>query len=147
MYAVLLATHNVVRWLVLAVGLYAVVRVWRGWMTRAVWTERDARLLKTFPGTASLQFVLGILLYIMSPLIRQGWGDFGAAMRDPALRKFVVEHPIMMIAFVALAHIGAGRVRKATSDSGRFQTATIFWGVALAIALGFIPWNSPLLPF
>ena len=83
----------------------------------------------------------------MSPLIRQGWGDFGAAMRDPALRKFVVEHPIMMIAFVALTHIGAGRVRKATSDSGRYQTATIFWGIALAIVLAFIPWNRPFLPF
>lgn len=147
MYSVLLSTHNVVRWLVLAVGLYALVRVWRGWITRAVWTDRDAKLLKLFPGVASLQFVLGIVLYIMSPLVRQGFGDFGAAMRDPLLRKFVVEHPILMVAFVALVHIGAGRVRKATSDSGRFQTATIFWGIALVVALGFIPWNRPLLPF
>jgi hypothetical protein len=147
MYSVLLATHNVVRWLVLAVGLYALVRVWRGWMTRAVWTDREAGLLKSFPAVASLQFVLGIVLYILSPLVRQGWGDFGAAMRDATVRKFVVEHPIMMIAFVALVHIGAARVRKATSDSGRFQTATIFWGIAFLVVLGFMPWNRPVLPF
>ena len=59
---VLLATHNVVRWLVLAVALFAVVRVWRGWMTRAVWTPSDAKLLKVLPGVAGLLCVLGILL-------------------------------------------------------------------------------------
>lgn len=147
MYSVLLSTHNVVRWLVLAVGLYALVRVWRGWMTRAVWTDRDAKLLKLYPGVASLQFVLGIVLYIMSPLVRQGFGDFGAAMRDPLLRRFVVEHPILMIAFVGLTHVGATRARKATSDSGRFQTASIFWGIAILVMLAGIPWNRPFLPF
>lgn len=147
MYSVLLATHNVVRWLVLAVGLFAVVRVWRGWMTRAAWTESDTKVLKAFTGVASLQFVVGLLLYIMSPLVRQGWGDMGSAMRDPNLRKFVVEHPLMMIVVVALVHIGAARARKATSDSGKFQTTTIFWGIAVAATLGFIPWARPLLPF
>lgn len=147
MYSTLLATHNVVRWLVLAVSLFAVVRVWRGWMTRAAWTESDTKVLKAFTGATSLQFVVGIVLYLMSPVVRQGWGDMGAAMRDATVRKFVVEHPLMMIVAVALVHIGAGRVRKATSDSGRFQAATIWWGIALAVTLGFTPWARPFLPF
>jgi hypothetical protein len=147
MYSALLATHNVVRWLVLAVGLFAVVRAWRGWMTRAAWTESDTKVLKAITNVASLQFTLGVLLYILSPLVRQGWGDMGAAMRDPAVRKFVVEHPLMMIAAVALVHIGSGRVRKATSDSGKFQTATIFWGISLVVTLAFIPWARRFLPF
>ncbi|MBC7896092.1 MAG: hypothetical protein H7066_11825 [Cytophagaceae bacterium] len=147
MYSILLSTHNVVRWLVLAVGVFAVVRVWRGWMTRAAWTESETKVLKAYTGVASLQFVVGIVLYLMSPLVRQGWGDMGAAMRDANLRKFVVEHPLMMIVAVALVHIGAGRVRKVTSDSGRYQAATIFWGIAIAITLGFIPWARPFLPF
>lgn len=147
MYSALLATHNVVRWLVLAVGLFAVVRAWRGWVTRAVWTESDTKVLKAFTGVASLQFVVGIVLYLMSPLVHQGWGDMGAAMRNASVRQFVIEHPLMMIVTVALVHIGAGRVRKATSDSGRFQTATIWWGIANAVTLGFTPWARPLLPF
>lgn len=147
MYSVLLSTHNLVRWLVVAAGVWAFWHAWRGWMTRAQWTEADYRAGKAFVWAISAQFVLGLALYAASPIIHQGFADMGAAMRDPALRKMVVEHPIMMLVSVSLVHIGAARVRKANSDSGRFQTATIWWGIALASVLGFIPWDRPALPF
>ncbi|MBL8983594.1 MAG: hypothetical protein JNL26_15515, partial [Gemmatimonadetes bacterium] len=44
-------------------------------------------------------------------------------------------------------HVGLAKVKKAASDSARFQAATIWWGIAVASVLGFIPWNRPLLPF
>jgi hypothetical protein len=147
MFPAVLATHNVVRWLVVAAGIWAFWRAWRGWMTRGVWGEADLKAGKYFAQAISLQLVLGILLYALSPIIREGFGDFGAAMREPAMRKYLVEHPLMMLVSVALVHIGVARVRKATSDSGRFQTATIWFGIALASVLGFIPWDRPALPF
>jgi hypothetical protein len=147
MFSALLASHNLIRWLVVAAGIWAFFRAWRGWMTRAVWTDADRKAGRYFVLAITIQFVLGIALYAASPLIQQGLSDMGAAMRDPNLRKMVVEHPIMMLISVALVHIGAGRVKKATSDSGRFQAATIWWGIAIASVLGFIPWNRPILPF
>ena len=71
----------------------------------------------------------------------------GAAMRTPSVRYFVVEHVFVMLAAIALGHIGAARIRKAGSDSARFQTATIWMGLALAAAAGFVPWDRPILPF
>ncbi|MGQ0646523.1 MAG: hypothetical protein ACT4P7_03070 [Gemmatimonadaceae bacterium] len=147
MYSAILITHNLVRWVVVLAGLWAFWHAWRGWMQRAQWTDADLKAGKAFAATISLQFVLGVLLYAVSPLTRQGMADMGAAMSDPAMRKIVVEHPVMMLISVALTHIGLSRVRKAKSDSGRFQTATIWWGIALASILGFIPWDRPLLPF
>lgn len=147
MYNAFLSAHNLIRWIVVLAGVLAFVRAWRGWMTRATWTDGDLKAGKAFVWATSLQFVLGIVLYAVSPLIRQGLGDMKAAMADPNLRKMVVEHPVMMLISIALVHIGAARVRKATSDSGRFQTATIWWGIALASVLGFIPWGRPILPF
>ena len=147
MYTALLATHNVVRWLVLASGFWAMARAWGGWRSRAVWTGADAAAGQRFVQATSLQFVIGLVLYAVSPLIRQGVADMGAAMRDPALRTFLVEHPLMMLLSIALVHIGSARVRKATSDSGRFQAATVWWGLGVTSLLAMMPWARRLLPF
>lgn len=146
MYPVILGLHNVVRWLVLLAGLWAVWRVWRGWMTRGVWSDKDLNAGRLFAGVANLQFALGILLYAVSPLIRQGFADVGRAMGTQEIRYFMVEHVLMMVVAVALVHVGVARVRKAASDSARFQTATIWWGIALAAMAGFVPWQRPWFP-
>jgi hypothetical protein len=147
MYSFVLATHSIVRWLVLAVGIWAVWRVWRGWMTRAVWTDTDMKAGKLFAATVDLQFVIGVILYAVSPLIRQGLGDMGTAMRTQGTRYFMVEHVLMMLIAITLVHVGLARVRKGGSDSAKFQTATIWWGIGVAAIAGFIPWQRPLFPF
>jgi hypothetical protein len=146
MYPIVLGVHNIVRWLVLAAALWVVIRVWRGWMSRATWTDADSMAIRLFVNVLSLQFVLGVVLYAVSPLVRQGLANMGAAMRDPAIRYFVVEHATVMLIAVALAHIGAGRVRKAGSDSAKFQTASIWFLIVLAAIAAFVPWGRPMVP-
>ena len=52
-----------------------------------------------------------------------------------------------VLALIALGHIGAAKVRRATSDSAKFQTATIWIGLSLAAVAGFIPWTTrPFFP-
>lgn len=142
----LLAAHNLIRWLVLAAGAYAVFRAWTGWSGRKQWTDSDSGAVRLFVNSVSLQFVVGVILYAVSPLIRTGLSDMGNAMREPTIRYFVVEHVTVMLIAIAIAHIGAAKVRKATSDSARFQTATIWMGIAFAAMAGFVPWGRPLFP-
>lgn len=146
MVTVLLATHNIIRWLVLFAGAWAVLRAWRGWRSRAAWGASDAGAVRLFVNSLSLQLVVGIFLYGVSPLVRAGLADMGAAMRNASVRYFVVEHLAIMLVAIAFAHVGAARIRKATSDSARFQTATIWMGLALAAVAGFVPWFRPLVP-
>jgi hypothetical protein len=94
-----------------------------------------------------LQFAIGLALYVVfSPLTRQGFDDFGAAMRDAPIRYFLLEHPLIMLLAVVAAHVGAVKIRRAASDAERFQRASIWLGLSLAALAGFIPWARPLVP-
>lgn len=147
MYPYVLGLHNIVRWVVLAVGLVTVILVWRGWLGSRQWTSAEARATRAFVGVLDLQFVIGLSLFaVFSPLTRQAFRDIGAAMRDAPVRYFLVEHPVIMLAAITAAHIGSAQVRRATNDADRFQRASIWFGLALAAIAGFIPWARPLFP-
>ena len=147
MYPYVLGVHNIVRWLVLLAGVAAVFLAWRGWLGRRQWTAAEARATRAFAGLLDLQFLIGLSLYVVfSPLTRQAFRDMGAAMRDAPTRYFLVEHPVIMLAAIVVAHVGAVQVRRATTDAERFQRASIWFGLALAAIAGFIPWARPFVP-
>ena len=147
MYAVILGLHSLVRWAVIIAGLWAVVRAWRGWLRRTAWSPADSQATRIFLGALDAQFLLGVLLYaVFSPLTREAFRDIGAAMRDAPVRYFFVEHAGVMLAAIAVAHIGAARVNRQATDAGRFQTAALWLGIALAAIIGFVPWARPLVP-
>ena len=147
MYSFILAAHNVVRWVVLLTGIIALLNSYRGLFTGAAWTPRDRRMVAAYANTFGLQFLLGLLLYVwLSPLTRTGFGDMGAAMRDPTLRLFVVEHPLAMFIGLALAHIALARTRKAATDAARWRTAAILLTLSLLLVLARTPWMRPLFP-
>ena len=147
MYPYVLGLHNVVRWIVLLNGVWAVFLCWRGWLGRRQWTPSEARATRSFTIALDVQFLLGLLLFaVFSPLTRQAFRDIGGAMSDAPVRYFLLEHPLIMVTAIAAAHIGAVRVKRASSDAERFQKGSIMFGLSLAAIAGFIPWARPLLP-
>jgi hypothetical protein len=147
MYPYVLGLHNIVRWLVLLAGVWIVLLAWRGWFSKGQWSATEDKATRAFTGMLDFQFLIGLLLFLVfSPLTRSAFADMGSAMRDAPIRYFLVEHPTIMIAAVAVAHIGAVKVKKARSDAEKFQRASIWFGLALAAIIGFIPWARPLVP-
>jgi uncharacterized membrane protein YozB (DUF420 family) len=141
MYSLLLFLHSLLRWAVLLTGLYAVVRAITGMNGHRSWSTADAKPGMFFIISCDLQLLLGLALYLVfSPTVQAAFGNIGAAMRNPEYRFFVVEHAVGMIVAIALAHVGRARSKKATSDAARFKSAAIFYGLALVIILGSIPW-------
>ncbi len=146
MYASLLAIHNVTRWLVLIAAVVALVVVIRGLVTRRPWdgTARVASL--AFVSLMDLQLVLGLLLYVVSPIVRTGLGDMGAAMADTQVRFFVVEHISIMIVAVVFAHVGSATARRAPDHRGRYTRSALWFGLSTLAVLFAIPWWRPLFP-
>ena len=65
----------------------------------------------------------------------------GATMKDPEIRLFIVEHPLMMILAITVLTVGFSKHKKQTTDGGKFKTIALYYGIALLFVLSRIPWS------
>lgn len=145
MYAFVLVLHSILRWVILLVGLAAVIQGVRGWLGSRAWTKLDDRLGLAFTISLDTQLLVGVILYIVSPLIQAALSDFGGAMRTTGLRFFAMEHVLLMIIAVVVAHVGRARIKRQEDARAKHKQAAIFFGLALLLVLAGIPW--PFLPY
>jgi len=151
MSSFILILHSLFRWLVVIAALAAAVRAFAGLSGRLTWTRLDDRLGFFYTLALDVQVLIGVLLYVFSPLIHQALADLGAAVKDGATLFFTLFHWLLVLVAVALAHIGRRRARKASGDAARFRTAALFFGLSILVLLVAIPWpfdfGRPLLRF
>ncbi len=139
-YSIVLILHSFVRWVLVIVAVVAVVRAFAGWLGKKEWTASDSRLGVLLASSADLQMLLGLILYIfLSPLTQAVFKDFGAAMSDPALRYWGVEHIFLLFAAVVLIHIGQAMAKRAEA-APKYKWMAIFVGLAVLVILVAIPW-------
>lgn len=147
MYDFLRGLHNLLRWIVLLGGVSAIVITLRGLLTRAEWTGRERGIGAAFAGSLHLQVLVGLLLYLVSPIVRGGFADFGAAMGDPDTRFFLIEHGLIMVLAAVSAQLGLSLARRAMTDRARFLRASIGFALATLLVLYAIPWGRSLVPW
>jgi hypothetical protein len=139
MYLTLLTIHSWLRWVLLAVLLFALVRSLMGWLSKTPYTKIDNLAGVLSIAFAHTQLVLGLVLYFVSPfgypaIQNQG---MGAVMKDGNLRKWSVEHITMMIVAIVLVQVGRSLSKKQATDEGKHKRMATFLIIALAlIALG-----------
>ena len=139
MYDILLLTHSWWRWLVVAAAVFMLVRIAGSLFGKKEWNALDQKSLSWFAISLDIQLLLGLVLYIVSPLMQSAMGDMGAAMRDSNLRFFAVEHVTVMLLAVIVAHVGVIQVKKAPVAS-KAMRAAIWMGVAVLMIAWAIPW-------
>ena len=141
MYQFLLILHNLLRWIVVIAGVIAIVRAFWGWFGTKPWASLDDRLGLIFTSSLDLQLLIGLILYfVVSPITRAALSDIGAAMSNSVTRFFLVEHFLLMLIAVIVAHVGRARARKAATDVGKYRQTAIFFGIAMLLILLAIPW-------
>jgi hypothetical protein len=145
MYSVLLTLHSFVRWLVLASLLFAIYKSYEGWFANRIFTKFHNSLRHSTAAIAQFQFLLGIALYTVSPVVDYFFGNFSEAVHNREIRFFGMEHSLMMFIAVAVISVGSGRSKKAAEDMQKFRTMAIWYSIALIIIFFSIPWGfSPL---
>jgi heme A synthase len=88
-----------------------------------------------------VQMLVGLILYFaLSPFTSQALDDFSAAMKNPQLRFWAVEHITAMFAAVILAHVGRLLARKAATPSAKRTRLLICFGLATVLMFLSTPW-------
>lgn len=146
MYTGLLHLHNSLRWLILLVALITLLRYFMGWFSQKGWRKADNILGITFTAIMDIQLLVGLALYfLVSPITKAAFQDFGAAMQNSELRFYAVEHFLMMLIAVVLVHIGRSKTKKAISARKKFGISLVFYGIAYIIILAAIPWGRVIM--
>lgn len=143
MYQFILYTHSWLRWILLLIGLIAVVRFIYAWNREKPYTRQDDLLSISLLSVFHLQLLLGLLLYfVLSPLTEAAFSNMSETMKNPTLRYWAVEHIFVMIFAVAVAQIGRIRSKKAVSDISKFKNAAIYYLMALFLVISRVPWQE-----
>jgi uncharacterized membrane protein len=145
MHAALLHTHNILRWVVLALGLLAIARAFAG-LSGGVPYDRARRASAMFMGSVHLQLLLGLLLLMNSPIVKAAMRDMEATMQDASLRQVVVEHPTLMVLAAILVTIGAIVSKNQKTDAAKHKFGAVFMTLTMVVILAGIPWQRALLP-
>ncbi len=90
---VLLSIHSIIRWLIVVVGLIALVKFALGWLRNDRFAGMDRGLTSGFSGLIDLQTVLGIIFLLWSGLAGAGF---------PIYR---IEHTTTMLIAAVVAHL------------------------------------------
>jgi hypothetical protein len=140
MHDLVLVLHSWVRWVAIVLGLFAVATAAGNPSARG-----GGRAGLFFTVALDIQFLFGIVLLLTS----NAFGNMGETMRDSTARFYAVEHPTIMIAAVALAHIARVLARKAPTPAGARTRTIAFFTLSVVLLLVGTPWpgthdNRPL---
>lgn len=140
-YTIFLYIHSWLRWIILILGLIAIVKAYAGWFGEKPYTKGDNGISAAFMGTLHLNLLVGLILYIfLSPYVQTAFNDFGAAMGQPEIRFWAVEHILMNIIAVVVAQVGRSKAKKAVDTIRKHKLTAIFYTIAFILLLSRIPW-------
>jgi len=149
MYKTFLTLHNLIRWVVLILGVTASVQALLGWLGKKAWTETARKLGLFFQISIDTQLLLGVVLY----LVLSEWGlkalltkGMGGVMGSAEYRFFAVEHVAFMLLAFIFAHLGSALPKRAGEAQAKYKRAALWIGLATLIIILGIPWSRPLLP-
>ncbi|MCP4883115.1 MAG: hypothetical protein GY908_04940 [Flavobacteriales bacterium] len=136
--------HSGWAYITLIIVIFAVVNAIMGLTSKREFKDsKDLRISLFALIVSHIQLIIGLIAYFVSAqfafVLDNG---MGAAMKEPDIRLFVIEHPLMMILAITIITIGFSKHKKQTTDSGKFKTIALYYGVALIFMLSRIPWSQ-----
>ncbi len=131
MYPILNTLHSYNRYLLLAALAFVLFRSISGWLGQKTYEKADNAGSAALVGLTHLQLLLGLILYLgVSPRTQTAFANFGAAMKDPWLRYFAVEHMSVMLIAVVLIQLGRTFSKRTSDPIEKHRKLAIYTGIA-----------------
>ncbi len=138
----LLHLHNLMRWVILLLLIYSILKAYAGFKSKKAFDAGDKKIWLFTMISAHITLLLGLYQValgrygIFSYTVLEGT----KVMKDRFLRFFWVEHPLMMIIAIVLITLGYGMSKKSLPDEEKYKKAFIYFLIALLVILAGIPW-------
>ncbi|QIE60090.1 hypothetical protein G5B37_11105 [Rasiella rasia] len=144
MYTTIQFIHSYWAYLVVFVVLIATINALAGFFGNKEYSPKDFRLALFALITTHIQFLIGLVLFFVSPLGMQNISNvgMGAVMKNDVFRLYAIEHPFTMILTVVLITIGYSKHKKKLVSKPKFKMLAIFYTIALVLLLSRIPWQQ-----
>lgn len=134
--------HSFLAYAVLALLVLAFANALGGWIKKRPIGRTELKLGKFTTIATHTQILLGILLYVVSPMVKAALSDFGGAMKDSTLRLYALEHPFTMIIAAVLITIASSKTKKEAGQVTGLGRNAILYGLALVLVVSRIPWSA-----
>jgi mono/diheme cytochrome c family protein len=141
LHEIFLVVHSWLRWFVLGGLCWVVGRSFVRWLKQSDFDRTDERGQAIAVGLLNLQFMIGLLLYVvLSPLPRAFLADMGAGIKVAPLRFFGMEHALGMLIGTAFVQAGRTRSKRAPTAARRHRSTWIWTLCGLLVLTLSIPW-------
>ena len=144
-FGLVLGIHSILRWLVVLLGVLAMGRALAARAGGRAWSPADTGLGRAFVIGLDVQALVGSVLFgVFSPSVAGAMANLTLVMQSRTFRFWLIEHPVAMLAALALAHVGFARARRVGGVEAQ-RRAALFYTLAVLLVLAAIPW--PFLSF
>ncbi len=145
MYQTFIFLHSFFRWFVVLSLCCALARTISGCITGRSFSKTDNTIRHWTATIAHIQLVLGIMVYIKSPVVGYFRMHFSEAVKEWDTLFFALVHALVMLAAVVMVTIGSALTRRKTTDKEKFRTMLFWYSIAFILIFLAIPWPfSPL---
>lgn len=145
MYQPLQTIHSIWAYIVIFIVLIAVLNAIAGTVTKRPFLPKDKKLALYALIAVHIQFLVGIITYVISPLALKNIQNIGMAAvmadeGDDGYRLLAIEHPMMMLIGVILITIGYSSHKNKELPGKKFKTLMIYYLIGFILILSRIPW-------
>ena len=119
--AFLLSIHSILRWLIVIIGVVAIIKFLVGWARKNAFDKMDRGLSSGFSGLMDLQVTLGLLIFFIT-----GFGGAGFPM-------YRIEHLTTMLIAAVIGHAPAMFKKAANKHAVAFYAVI---GALILVVIG-----------
>jgi hypothetical protein len=139
-YKAMLHLHNLTWWIILISGLWAIFRVWRGYLAQSAWTRHERLAGLVFSSALATQLLFGLTLYFQSPVVRPLFTGGATGSERFAAAFFGMMHPLTMFTAVVLGQAGFSVSKRLSDERRKYRVAVLCYTAALVVLLLAVPW-------
>lgn len=143
MYTGLKHAHSGLAYLALLAIAIAAIYFLMQFVKKDKLTTKDKKFALIAMILTHIQFLIGIVMYFISPYFKALTSNMGDTMGEPATRLLALEHPIINLIAIAFITIAYGKIKRGISINRQVNFMDFgFFLFGLILILSRIPWTQ-----